>query len=76
MPRNDLKNSVCFRYLLTGYVEGHKGLDLLSKNLICLKLKKGRIKIEGKDFVLRELYDDCIKISGKIEKIEVFDAEN
>jgi len=58
------------------YVEGHKGLDLLSKNLICLKLKKGRIKIEGKDFVLRELYDDCIKISGKIEKIEVFDAEN
>ena len=58
------------------YVEGHKGLSLLSKEKICLSVKKGTIKIEGRDLMLRELYDECVKISGFIEKIEVLDAEN
>lgn len=58
------------------YIEGHKGLSLLSKAVMCLKIKKGSIKIEGENLVLRELYDECVKISGKIQKIEVFDAEN
>ena len=58
------------------YVEGHKGLALLSKNIICLKIKKGSIKVEGENLSLKELYEECVKISGKIEKIEVFDAEN
>ena len=56
------------------YVEGHKGLSLLSKEKVKLKLKKGEISIEGENLVLRELYDECVKISGKIIKIEVFDA--
>ena len=58
------------------YIEGHKGLSVLSKNLMCLKIKKGSIKIEGSDLILRELYDEGVKISGEIKKIEVFDAEN
>lgn len=56
------------------YVEGHKGLALLSKEKINLNLKKGKVSIEGEDLILRELYDECVKISGKIKKIEVFDA--
>lgn len=58
------------------YIEGHKGLSLLSKTMICLKIKKGNIKVEGRDLILQELFEECVKISGKIEKIEVFDAEN
>ena len=56
------------------YVEGHKGLALLSKEKISLNLKKGSVLVEGEELVLRELYDECVKISGKIKKIEVFDA--
>ncbi len=58
------------------YIEGHKGLSILSKELICLKIKKGNIKIEGQNLILKEIYDECAKITGIIEKIEVFDAEN
>lgn len=58
------------------YIEGHKGLSVLSKELICLRIKKGNIKIEGSNLQLKELYDECVKISGKIDKVEVFDAEN
>lgn len=58
------------------YIEGHKGLSLLSKTVICLRIKKGSIKVEGQNLILKELYDECVKISGIIEKIEVFDAEN
>ena len=58
------------------YIEGHKGLSVLSKEMICLRVKKGSIKIEGRELILKELYDECVKISGIIEKIEVFDAEN
>ena len=56
------------------YVEGHKGLALLSPQKMNLRLKKGYVSIVGNELVLRELYDQCIKITGKIEKIEVFDA--
>ncbi len=58
------------------YIEGHRGLSLLSKTKICLKIRKGNIKVEGQDLIMKELFEECVKISGKIEKIEVFDAEN
>ena len=56
------------------YIEGHKGLIKLSKEEVILTLKHGSIKVVGKDLILQELYDDCVKISGKIEKTEVGDA--
>ena len=55
------------------YVEGHKGLKLLSQELIVLSIKKGSISISGEGLSLRELYDDCIKIFGKIKSVEVND---
>lgn len=58
------------------YVEGHKGLNILSKEKIVLLVKSGSISIDGEQLVLQELYDDCVKIIGKIKKIEVFDAKN
>lgn len=57
------------------YIEGHKGLKVLSRDVIVVAIKNGDIKVTGKDLVLRELYDECIKISGKIKNIEVEDAQ-
>lgn len=57
------------------YVEGHKGLKILSNERVVLIVKNANISIEGKNLVLRELYDECIKISGNIQKIEVFDEK-
>ncbi len=52
------------------YVEGHKGVALLSKTQISFKVKNGRLLIEGDNLVLVELTEDTLKISGKISKIE------
>ena len=52
------------------YVEGHKGVTLLSREVIAFKVKEGRINIYGKDLILSELTDDTLKISGKIDRIE------
>ena len=57
------------------YIEGHKGLKKLSRELIVLSLKHGQISIIGKQLVLREMYDDCIKISGEISAVEVQDVQ-
>ena len=57
------------------YVEGHKGLLVLGREQVVLKIKNAKLSIEGQALSLRELYDDCIKISGKIQKIEVFDEK-
>ena len=52
------------------YVEGHRGLVTLSKELISFKVKKGVIMVEGKDMTLSELNENTIKISGTIKKVE------
>lgn len=56
------------------YIEGHKGLLKLSKEHVKLALKYGSINIYGKDMILQELFEDCVKISGFIEKTEVNDG--
>ena len=53
------------------YVEGHKGLTLLSKEIITFKVKSGRVCVEGKDMVLSELSENTMKILGQIDKVEV-----
>lgn len=58
------------------YIEGHKELVTLSREKIVLSVKTGIISIEGKEMILQELFDNCVKISGKIQKIEVFDDKN
>lgn len=78
---NEIKNSakkikVSGRYNLVNisgelvYVEGHKGITLLSSDVVSFKVKDGRINIYGKNLVLSELADDTLKISGQIDKIE------
>jgi len=52
------------------YVEGHRGLTFISKELIAFKVKNGRINIEGKNLSLSELTDNVLKISGEIKNIE------
>lgn len=54
------------------YVEGHKGLTTLSKELIAFKVKRGRAVVEGKNMTLVELTENTMKIVGEISKVEVF----
>lgn len=37
------------------YVEGHCGVTVISKDLIAFKIKKGRVVVEGNDFIVKEL---------------------
>ena len=53
------------------YIEGHLGLSFISTEKISLKVKNGRVVIEGKDLCLCELTANTLKISGKISKVEV-----
>lgn len=52
------------------YVEGHKGLITLSKELISFRVEKSVVIVEGENMILIELSDTTIKISGKINKVE------
>ena len=52
------------------YVEGHKGINVISKEIISFKVKNGRIIVEGENLILSELTEDTIKITGIIKKVE------
>lgn len=52
------------------YIEGHKGLVTLSKELVSFKVSGGVVIVEGKDMMLDELSENTIKIVGKIKKVE------
>jgi len=52
------------------YVEGHRGLLALSKELVVFKTKHKNISVVGKDMILEELSENTLKISGEIQKVE------
>lgn len=52
------------------YVEGHKGLITLSKELVSFRVEKSVVIVEGENMTLIELSDTTIKIGGKINKVE------
>lgn len=52
------------------YVEGHKGLITLSKELVSFRVEKSVVIVEGENMILIELSDTTIKIGGKINKVE------
>ena len=52
------------------YVEGHKGLIVLSEKKVAFKLKKGQAVVEGSGLVLAELAESTLFIQGKIDKVE------
>lgn len=54
------------------YVEGHKGLVILSSELVAFKVKNGRIEVEGRGLYLKELTENTLKISGDIKRVESF----
>ncbi len=54
------------------YVEGHKGVTVISKEVIAFKVKKGRVVVEGKDFIVKELTENTLLVQGEIKKTEIF----
>ena len=55
------------------YVEGQKGLLVLSSDMVALKLSGSkRLEIKGENLLVRELTSSTIILEGKIYKTEVF----
>ena len=54
------------------YVEGHKGVTILTADMIAFKIKKGRVVIDGSAMTLAELTDDTMLVEGNIKRVEVF----
>lgn len=54
------------------YVEGHKGVTLISSETVAFKIKKGRVVVEGDKLTLKELSQNTILLQGKIKKVEIF----
>lgn len=52
------------------YVEGHKGICQLSKEIITFKVKSGIIIVEGQNMILNELSETTLKIVGDIKRVE------
>lgn len=52
------------------YVEGHRGLLTLTKDIISFKVRGGVVMVEGSGLYLLELTENTIKISGDIKKVE------
>lgn len=53
------------------YIEGHKGLVSLSKEMIRLKVKNKVITITGKELKLKIMSSITLNICGEIENISV-----
>lgn len=55
------------------YVEGQKGLLVLSSDMVVLKLSGSKkLEIKGANLLVRELTSSTIILEGKIYKTEVF----
>ena len=54
------------------YVEGHKGVTLISSETVAFKIKRGRVVVEGDKLTLKELSQNTILLQGKIKKMEIF----
>lgn len=52
------------------YIEGHKGVSVIMKELIAFKVKKGRVEIHGQDMYLLELTSNTMAIRGSFFKVE------
>lgn len=52
------------------YVEGHRGVFLISEDCISFKIKKGVILVYGENLVLKKITKTTLTIQGNIKKVE------
>ena len=53
------------------YVEGHRGIKMITKSLVVFKVKNGSVEVEGEGLNLSELTENTLKISGEIKRINL-----
>ncbi|MBZ4663136.1 MAG: yqfC [Caloramator sp.] len=51
-------------------IENHKGIVEYSSDIVRLKSSIGIIKIEGKDFLIKEINPEIVVFTGKIKNLE------
>ena len=52
------------------YIEGHKGLLTLGQEQVIVKVKKGRVVVNGQNLSLAKLCHNTIAVKGKIATVE------
>lgn len=52
------------------YIEGHKGLTIISPDLIALKIKGGRVELVGTGLSISELTENTLLIEGNICEVK------
>lgn len=57
------------------YVENHHGLLLFSENMLLLKVHRGQVRINGKNFVLKMMIDKDILLEGTIDEVRFEEME-
>lgn len=54
------------------YVEGHRGVFLISDDCISFKIKKGIVLVCGNNLVLKKITKTTLVIQGEIKKVESY----
>lgn len=57
------------------YIENHHGLMLFSEKELLLKVHKGQVRINGKDFVLKMMIEKDILLEGTIKDVRFEEEE-
>ena len=52
------------------YIEGHKGLLNISDSEISCKLRKGALRISGRDLKISAVMKDILSVRGRITAVE------
>ena len=54
------------------YIEGHKGVTVLTEQMVAFKIKGGRVVVDGSHMILEELTENTMLIQGQIKRVEIF----
>jgi sporulation protein YqfC len=59
---------------LHAYIENHQGLVTFTENEILLKMRRGYVRVQGENFVLKTMLKEEIILEGKITEIKFIDS--
>lgn len=57
---------------LQAHIENHKGILEYSKETVKIKSKKGYIKVEGLNMIIKTIVTEEVIITGDIHKVEFY----
>ncbi|CDF58068.1 sporulation protein YqfC [Thermobrachium celere] len=73
MPKEVVLDIPCIRIIGTEEVEieNHKGIVEYNSNIVRVSSNIGTIQIKGENFIIKEISQDSIVLSGKVENVKL-----